>query len=173
MVCGPPKHNPNKILFLSISFDIILPMKVHIVKAMVFPVIMYSCESWTRKKTRCRGLDAFELWHYRRLLRVPWTTRRSYQSILKEINPEYSLEGHAKAEVPIFRPLDEKSWLIRKDPDPGKDWGQKEKGVTEDEMVGWHHWFNGHEFERTLGDSEGQGSLACCSPWGCKESNTT
>ena len=75
------------------SRDIILPTKVHLVKAMVFPVFMYGCESWTIKKAECRRIDAFELWCWRRLLRVPWTTRRSNQSILKEINPEYSLEG--------------------------------------------------------------------------------
>ena len=75
------------------SRDIILPKKVHLVKAMVFPVVMYGCESWTIKKAECRRLDAFELWCWRRLLRVPWTSRRSNQSILKEIHPEYSLEG--------------------------------------------------------------------------------
>ena len=93
MVCGPPKHNPNKILFLSISFDIISPTKVYTVKAMVFPVVTNGCKSWTIKKTERWRIDAFELWCYRRLLRVPWTTRRSNQSILKEINPENSLEG--------------------------------------------------------------------------------
>ena len=76
-----------------------------------------------------------------------------------------------EAEVPILWPSDAKSWLIGKDPDTGKNWGQ-EKGVTENEIVGWHHWLNGHEFEQTLGDSEGWGSLECCSPWGCKELNT-
>ena len=75
------------------SRDIILPTKVHLVKAMVFPVVMYGCESWTIKKAECQSINAFELWHWRRLLRVPWTARRSNQSILKEINPEYSLEG--------------------------------------------------------------------------------
>jgi len=110
----------------------------------------------------------------RRLLRVPWTARRSNQSILKEINPEYSLEGlDAEAEAPILWRLVVKSWLIGKDPDAGKDWSQEEKGMTEDEMVERHHWPNGHEFEQTLGDSEGQGSLACCNPWGYKESGTT
>ena len=79
----------------------------------------------------------------------------------------------AEAEAPILWPPDAKSWLIGKDPDVGKDWGQEEKGVTEDEMVGWHHLLNGHEFEQIPGDSEGQGSLACCSPWGHKESATT
>ena len=79
----------------------------------------------------------------------------------------------AEAEAPIPWPPDVKSRLIQKDPDAGKDWRQEEKGTTEDEMVGWHHWFNGHEFEQTLGDSEGQGSLACCSPWGRKQSDMT
>ena len=97
-------------------------------------------------------------------------TRRSNQSILKEINPEYSLEG---AEAPIFWPPDAKSQLIGKDPDSGKDWGQEEKGVTEHEMFGWHHWLNEREFEQTLGDSEGQASLVCCSPWDCKKLDMT
>ena len=135
---------------------------------MVFPLVMYGCESWTVKKAERWRIDAFELWCWRRLLRVPWTARRSNQSILKEISPEYSLEGDAEAETPILWPPDVKSWLIWKDPDAGKDWRQEEKGMREDEMVGWHHWLNGHEFAQTLGDSEGQGSLACCSPWGQK-----
>ena len=79
----------------------------------------------------------------------------------------------AEAEAPILRPPDAKSWLSHKDPDAGKDWRQKEKGTTEDEMVGCHHRLNGHEFEQTLGDSKGQGSLACCSPWGRKELDKT
>ena len=78
-----------------------------------------------------------------------------------------------KAETPILWPLDAKNWLIGKDPDAGKDWRQEEKGMTEDEMVGWHHWLNGHEFEQTPEDSEGQGSLACCISWGCKKLDTT
>ena len=83
------------------------------------------------------------------------------------------MEGlDAEAEAPILWPLDAKSWLIGKDPDAGKDWGQEQKGMTEDEMVGWHHWLVGHEFEQTLGDG-GRGSLALCSWWGCKESDTT
>ena len=90
---------------------------------------------------------AFELWFWRRLLRVPWTTR-SNQSILKEINPEYSLEGlMLKLKLPILGPPDVKNWHNGKDPDAGKDWRQKEKGMTEDEMVGWHHRLNGREFE--------------------------
>ena len=79
----------------------------------------------------------------------------------------------AKTEEPILWPPDGKSRLIGKDPDAGKDWSQEEKGMTEDEMVGWHHWLSGPGFEKTLGDSKGQGSLACCSPWGCKELDTT
>ena len=78
-----------------------------------------------------------------------------------------------EAETPILWPSDVKSWLIGKDPDSGRDWGQEEKGMTEDEMIGWHHWLNGHEFQQTPGDSEGQGSLACCSPWGHKELDMT
>ena len=112
-------------------------------KAMVFPVVMYGCESWTIKKAECRRIDAFELWCWRRLLRVPWTATRSNQSILKEISPEWSLEGlMLKLKLQYFghEYFDVKSWLIWKDPDAGKDWGQEEKGTTEDEMVGWHHW---------------------------------
>ena len=104
------------------SRDITLPMKVRLVKAMVFPVVMYGCESWTVKKAEHRRIDAFELWCWRKLLRVPWTARRSNQSILKEISPKYSLEGLiAKAETPIFWPPDAKNQLIGKDPDAEKD----------------------------------------------------
>ena len=128
------------------SRDITLLTNVHLVKAMVFPVVTYGCKSWTIKKAEHWRIDAFELWCWRRLLRVPWTTRRSNQSILKEISPEYSLTD-AEAETPILWPSDAKNWLIEKDPDAGKDWRQEEKGMTEDEMVGWHHRLNGHEFE--------------------------
>ena len=112
-----------------------LPTKVCLVKAMDFPVVMYGCESWTTKKAECRKIDAFELWCWRRRLRVLWTARRSNQSILKEINPEYSLEWHAEAEAPILWPPDAKSWLIGKDPDARKGGRHEEKGMTEDEMV--------------------------------------
>ena len=193
-------------------------------------------------------MDVFKLWCWRRLLRVPWTSRRSNQSILEEINPEYSLEGasqvaqweticlqcrrvgfdplvrkipwrrkwqptpvfllrqshgqrslvgciqsmgqqrvgydlatqqqffgrtDAEAEAPILWPPDTKSQHNGKDPNAGKDWGQVEKGTSEDEIVGWHHRLNGHEFEQTPRDREGQGSLAYCSPWDYKESDTT
>ena len=116
---------------------------------MVFPVVMYICESWTIKKADYRKIDAFELWCWISLLRVPWTTRRSNQLILKEINPEYSLEGLVlKLKLQILWPPEVKNWLIEKDPDAGKDWRQDKKGMTEDEMVGSHHWLNGHEFEQ-------------------------
>ena len=99
--------------------------------------------------------------------------------MIQPVNPKgnqpwiFTGRTDAEAEAPVFWPSAVKSWLTGKDPDAGKDWGQEEKGATEDEMVGWYHQFNGHEFEETLGDSEGQGSLACCSPWGCKESEMT
>ena len=119
------------------SRDITLPIKVHLVKAVVFPVVMNGCESWTIKEAECQSIDAFELWCWRRLLRVPWPARRSKQSILKEISPEYSLEalmlklqyfGH------LMRRTDslEKTLMLRKTE------GRRLK-VTEYEMVGWHH----------------------------------
>ena len=128
------------------SRDITLSTKVPLVKAMVFAVVMYRCESWTIKKAECQRIDAFELWCWRRLLRVPWTARRSNESILKEISPECSLEGLIlRLKLQDFGHLMQ-SCLIWKDPDVGKDWRQ-EKGTTENEMVGWHHRPNGHEFE--------------------------
>ena len=149
------------------SRDITLPTKVHLVKAMVFPVVLYGCESWTVKKAERWRIDAFELWCWRRLLRVPWTARRSNQSILKEISPGISLEGM------MLKPPHVKSWLIGKDSDAGRDWGQEEKETTEEEMAGWHHWLNGHESEWTLGAGDGQGGLACYDSWGRKESDMT
>ena len=125
-----------------------MPTKVHLVKAIVFPVVMYGCESWTVKKAEHQRIDAFELWCWRRVLRVPWSTRRSNQSILKEISPGTSLEGMMlKLKLQYFGHLMWESWLIGKDSDAGRDWGQEEKGTTEDEMTGWHHRLDGHEFE--------------------------
>ena len=154
------------------SRDITLPTKVHLVKAMVFPVVMYGCESWTVKKVECRIIDAFEWWCWRRLLRVPWTARRSNQSILKEISPGISLGGMMlKLKLQYFGHLMwrvdslEKTWW--------RDWGQEEKGTTEDGMAGWRHWLNGHESEWTPGVGDGQGGLVCCDSWGRKESDTT
>ena len=151
------------------SRDITLPTKVHLVKAMVFPVAMYGCESWTVMKAECWRIDAFELWCWRRLLRVPWTARRSNQSILKEISPACSLEGlMLKLKLQYFGHL-----MWRADSLEKTLWGQEEKGMTEDEIVGWHHRLKGHGFGWTLGVGDGQGGLACCSSWGHKELDTT
>ena len=121
------------------SRDITLPTKVCLVKAMIFPVVMCGCESWTVKKAERRRIDAFELWCWRRLLRVPWTERRSNQSILKEISPGISLEGMMlKLKLQSFGHLMRRLDSLEKT-DAGRDWGQEEKGTTEDEMVGWHH----------------------------------
>ena len=157
-----------------------LPTKVHLVKVMVFPVVMYGCESWTIKKAEFQRTDAFELWCWRRLLRVPWTARRFNQSILKEISPEYSLErwmlkrkrqyfGHLVQRTDSL----EKTLLIGKDPDAGEHWKWEEKGMTEDKMVGWHHQLDGQESEQALGFGVGQGSPVSCSPWGVKELDMT
>ena len=147
--------------------------KVHIIKAMVFPVVKYGCENWTIKKAECQRINAFGRWCWRRLLRVPWTARRSNQSILKEISPGYSLEGlMLKLKLQHFGHMMGRVNSSEKIP-AGKDWRQKEKGMTEDEMIGWHHWLNGCEFEQTPEDNEGQRSLICCSPRGCKESKVT
>ena len=133
---------------------------------------MYGCESWTVKKAEHRRMDAFELWCWRRLLRVPWTARRSYQSILREISPGCSGRTDVEAETPILWSPDAKSWLIGKDPDAREDWGPEE-GTTEDEMAGQHHWLDGHGFGWTPGVDDGQGGLACCGSWGRKELDMT
>ena len=129
------------------SRDITLPTKVHLVKAMVFPEFMYGCESWTIKKAECRRIDGFELWCWRRLLRVPWTAKRSNQSILKKINPGISLEGMMlKLRLQYFGHLMQRVDSLEKT-DAGRDWGQEEKGTTEGEIAGWHHGLDGHEPE--------------------------
>ena len=130
------------------SRDITLPTKVRLIKAMVFPVVMYGCESCTVKKAKCRRIDAFELWCWRKLLRVPWTARRSNHSILKEISPGCSLEGPMlKLKLQYFGHLMRRvENIIGKDPDAGRAWGQEEKGTTEDEMAGWHHQLSGLGF---------------------------
>ena len=136
---------------------------------MLFPVVMYGCASWTIKKPERRRTDAFELW----CLESPLNCKE-----IKPVNPKgnqsWILIGRTddEAETPILWPLDVKSQLIGKDPDAWKDWRQEEKGMTEDEMVGWYHWLNGHEFEQALGDGEGQGSLVCCHLRSHKESDT-
>ena len=138
--------------------DITLPTKVCLGKPMVCPIVIYGCESWTINKAKCQRTDAFKLLCWRRRLRIPWKAGRSNQTILKEINPEYSLEG-----LVLKLKLQSGHLIGRadsgKDPDTGKDWEQEEKGATDDEMVGQHHWLNGHEFQQTHGDSEGHGSL--------------
>ena len=128
------------------------------------------CECWTIKKAELKNWWSFELWCWRRVLRIPWTARRSSQSTLKEISHEYSLQGLMLKLTPILWPPDAKNWLIEKDPDARKYWRHKEKGMTEDEMVGWHHWLEELEFEQAPGVGDVQGSLACCSSWGSKES---
>ena len=147
--------------------DITLPTKVHLVKAMIFPVVLYRCKSWTVKKVKCRRIDAFKLWCWRRLLRVLWTAKISNQSILKEVNLEYSLEGLIlKLKLQHLATWYEelihwkRHWCWKKIE------GRSRRG-WENETIGCH------EFERTLGDGEGQESLACCSPWGHKELDTT
>ena len=125
------------------------------------------------KKAEHWRIDAFELWCWRGFLRVPWTARRSNQSILKEISPEYSLEWlMLKLKLQYFgHPMQRTD--SGKDPDAGKDWRWEEKGTTEDEMFGWHHWLDERKFEQALGVGDGQGSLASCSPCGCKQSDMT
>ena len=121
--------------------------KVCLVKAMVFLVVMHGCESWTVKKAECQRTDAFELWCWRRLLRAPWTARRSNQSILKEISPGCSLEGMMlKLKLQYFGHLMQRVDSLEKT-DAGRGWGQEEKGTTEDEMAGWHHRLDGRESE--------------------------
>ena len=147
------------------SRDITLPTKVHIVKAMVFPVVMYECNSWTIKETECRRIDAFELWWWWRLLRVPWTARRSNQSILKEISPEYSLEGLMLKwnSNNLATWCEELTHLKR-------PWCWERLKAGEGDNRGWDGWMASptqwHEFEQTLGDGEWQGSLMCYSPRG-------
>ena len=130
---------------------------------------MYGCERWTIKKAGCRRVDAFGLWCWRRL-ESPLDSKE-IKPVNSKGNRPWIFIGRTEAETPILWPPDVKSWLTGKDLDAGKDWGKK--GATEDEMVAWHHWLNGHELEQTQGDSEGQGSLACCCSRGCRELDTT
>ena len=131
------------------SGDITLPTKVRLVKVLVFPVVMYGCESWIIKKAEHWRMDAFEPIH-----------PKGNQSWI------FTGRTDVEAETPILWPPDVKNWLNWKDPDAGKDWRREKKGTTEDEMVGWHHRLNGHESEWTPGVGDGQGGLACCSLWG-------
>ena len=159
--------------------DITLLTNVHLVKALVFPVVMYRCESWTIKKAEHWRIDAFEPWLWRRLLGIPWSARRSNQSILKETNPEYSLEGLIlKLQLQYFGYLMQRIDSLEKTLMLGKIEGRRRRGLQRKRwldgiMVGRHHWLHGHEFEQTPRDGEEQGNLACCSPWGPKELDTT
>ena len=140
---------------------------------MVFPVVMYGCESWTIKKAESWRINAFELWCWRRLLRIPWTARRSNQSVLKR-----SVLGvHWRDWCWSWNSNSLATWCEElthwKRPWCWERWGQEEKGTTEDEMAGWHHWHNGRGFGWTPGVGDGQGGLVCCGSWGCKESDTT
>ena len=156
------------------SRDITLPTKVRLVKVMIFSVVMYGCESWTVKKAEHQRLCYFWSVVLEKTLESPLDC--------KEIQPVHS-EGDqpldffgrtdAKAETPVLWPPHVKSWLIVKDSDAGRDWGQEEKGTTENGMAGWHHWLYGRESEWTLGVGDGQGGLACCDSWGHKGSDTT
>ena len=156
------------------SRDITLPTKVHLIKAMVFPVVMYGCESWTIKKAECRRIDAFELWFWRRLLRILWTARRSTQSILKEISPEYSLEGlMLKLKLQYFGHLMQRTDSLEKTLMLKKIEGRRRRGR---QRMRWLHGITDSvdmNFSKLWGLVDGQGSLAFCSPWGHKELNMT
>ena len=134
--------------------------KFHLVKALFFPVVIYGYESWTIKKAEHGRIDAFELWCWRRLLRVPWTARRSNQSILKKISPEYSLEGlMLKLKLQYFGHLMRRTNSLEKTLMLGKTEGRRRRGQTEDEMVGWHHRLDGDEFEQAPGVGDGQSGV--------------
>ena len=149
------------------SRDLTLLTNVHLVKAMVFPAVMYGCECWIIKTAECWRTDAFELLYWRRLLRVPLDNKR-IQPVHPERNKSWIYIGRtdAEAEAPILWPSEVKNWLFGKDLDAEKDWRQEEKETTENEMIWWHHRLNGHEFEQAPGVGDGQRSLVCCSPWG-------
>ena len=170
----PWKKSCDSLDSLLKSRDIALPTKVHLVKAMVFPVVMYGCESWTVKKAECRRIDAFWTVVLEKTLESP-LDGKEMQPVHSEGDQPWDFFGRndAKAEAPVLWPPHAKSWLIGKDSDAGRDWGQEEKGMTQDEMAGWHHWVDGRESEWTPGVGDGQGGLACCDSWGCRELDTT
>ena len=134
---------------------------------------MYGGEIWTIKKPECQRIDAFELWCWRTLESL--LDCEEIQPIHPKGDQSWVFFGRndAKAEAPVLWPPYVKSWLIGKDSDAGRDWGQEVKGMTEDEMAGWHHWLDGHESEWTLGVGDGQGGLGCYNSWGRKELDMT
>ena len=142
---------------------------------MVFPAVMCGCEHWTIKKAERQRIDALLLWCWRRLLWAPWTASKSNQSILKEISPDYSLEGMVlKLKHQYLGHLMQSTDLLKISPwSWARNWRQEDQGMTEDEKVGWNHLIDGHEFEQASGIGEGQGSLEWCDPWGHKELDTT
>ena len=149
------------------SRNIILPTKVCLVKAMVCLVVVYGCESCTIKKAEHQRIYAFELWCWRKL-ESPLDCKE-IKTVNAKGNQSWIFIGRTDAEAPVLWPPDAKNWLIGKDPDAGQDWRQNEEGMTEDEMVGWHHHLDGHEFEQATAFGDGQESLVCCSPWGHRE----
>ena len=151
--------------------DITLLTKVHLVKAKVFPVVMYGCDSWTIKEAEHWTTDAYELL-LEKTLEIPLDNKET-KPVSPKGNQPWIFTGRTGAESLILWPPNAKSWLIEKDPDAEKDWGQEEKGAAEDEMVGWHHQLKGNEFAQTQGDSEEHVSLVCYSPWGHKEPDVT
>ena len=156
------------------SRDITLPTNVRLVKAMVFPVVMYRMWELDYKASWVQKNWCFSTVVLEKTLESP-LDRKEIQPVKPKGNQSWIFIGRtdAEAQTPILWPPDVKNWLIWNDPDAGKDWGQEEKGTTEDEMVGWHHRLNGHGFEQSLGVGYGQGSQACCSPRGCKKSDMT
>ena len=181
------KHLPNTIQMLSktpcgnhhLSWEIFTRetktlISDRFIRTSVGDVVTYGCESWAIKKSWAPKNWCFWTVVLEKTLENPLDCKE-----IQPVHPKgdqswiFIRKTDAKAETPILWPPDAKNWLIWKDPDAGRDWRQEEKGTTEDEMVGWHHWLNGHKFEQTLGGGGGQGGLACCSQWGCKELDTT
>ena len=148
--------------------------KVHIIKAVVFPVAMYGCESWTMKKAECQRIDAFELWCWRRLSRVPLDCKE-IKLVHPKGNQSWIFIGRLmlKLKLQYFGHLIQRAYSLEKTLMLGKTEGRRKKRWQRMRMVGWHQWLNGHEFQQTPRDTEGQGSLVCCSSWGHKDLDTT